>query len=176
MSHSRIGRQASTSALKTCCRCWRALPAGEFRRRERPGKDARDGRAGECRECYNAEQRRCRAKRRERDIIAFVQEANGTDRCNVRMLTAVYATMIRRFGGLDAFSTAWKRAIDEASQNRRFGLAMKSFQAIIDLSVVASDHDAHKQSGPKTVSDDELERAIRAEVLALIDEGLIDAD
>lgn len=148
---------------KICNRCWQRKPATHFRRRRRNS----DERHNECRECFAEYMRSYRASRRRGEFANFNRRSRDRKR-GASFATAVCAEMVRRFGGVDKFASAWKAYFDAAVAARPGSrLVFQSIQAVIRLIEISSWERNRRSTVRDTrppvqhMSDEELERELQ---------------
>jgi hypothetical protein len=148
--------------FKTCSDCGIEQPIDHFRFHHRN----RGIRHSQCRSCHNDYMRLRSAKKRGKEIAAFVSSARR--KRNIEQVGTVVNQMIRRFGGLEQFTAAWKSEIDlqvmsQASSRR----VLDSFRTIAHLLVLGDEHRNRHEVKMEDVSDEELERVLRESVAEL---------
>ena len=103
--------------------------------------------------------------RRRKAINDFASHLNETG-CGARCVANLCRTMLRRFGGLEAFATEWKRQIDAAAAARPgSATVLRNLQAVTRL-IEISDRQARTAPHPKKpdvrgMSDEALRREWR---------------
>lgn len=111
----------------TCNSCYKEKPLADFRRRRRGG----DERHWQCRECYNESMRQFRASRRTCQLNGFTRQVVESPR---DPLAGLCRSMIRQFGGLDAFAAAWMQHINSCAARQPGGRnVLRSMLAVARL-------------------------------------------
>jgi hypothetical protein len=155
---------ATTTPLetKTCSDCGAELPIDHFRFHHR----SKGIRHSQCRSCNNDYMLLRRAKKRGKEIAAFVSKARR--KRNIEQVGTVVDQMIRRFGGLEQFTAVWKAEIDlqvmSQSSSRR---ALDSFRTIAHLLVLCDEHRSRHEEKVEDLSDEDLERVLKESLAEL---------
>jgi hypothetical protein len=120
----------SDASMLTCAQCGIAKDKSDFRRRF-PG---RENRIHQCRSCHaESERTRRRAKRSQAHRQDVNHELARLKRAkSASQVALVCATMIRAFGGADAFTRTWTHCLHRDLARGGFA-ALRHLEAVIRL-------------------------------------------
>ncbi|MCO6458601.1 MAG: hypothetical protein J5I93_25115 [Pirellulaceae bacterium] len=144
-------------AEKICSGCGRLLPLRLFRFRKRELND----RHAECGSCHNERMKRRTAKTRQTDLNQLLMDVNRNGGLRrYRRVEALATAAIARFGGLDRLVRLWREVTEQAHDQGKPHVAVRSLEALGHLLTVA----AKSQEAAAQETRDELAQMSDAEL------------
>lgn len=159
----------AVEAEKICSACGRLLPVRLFRVRCR----ASGVRHNECGRCHNDQRNRRAARKRQKDLSQLLQDVNRNGSLRrYPKVEALATAAIARFGGLDRLVRLWRQVTEQAHEQGKPHVAVRSLEALGHLLTVAARSEQiaaqETREALAQMSDQELREAeLRAVKLAI---------